>query len=60
MNAAERSPRVRRWIWDRGHATEVPGVMIQSVGGAVFIADRHLRAVADALHDRADEREADQ
>lgn len=59
MNAAMRRPRVRRWIWDRGRSTETPGVMIQSVGGAVFIADVHLRSVADALHDRADESEAD-
>lgn len=48
---------VRPYTWDEGSPGAIPGARLYGGRYHVFIPGRGLRAVADALHDLADEYE---
>ncbi|ACU85511.1 hypothetical protein Bfae_16900 [Brachybacterium faecium DSM 4810] len=53
-------PRLTPYLWNRRQTDAEPGAMVHSRGSRLFIPGAELRNVADALHDIADEQEADQ
>ena len=50
-------PKVRPWRWDMGRDTEQHGAQIRTGKVTVFLPAASLRAVADQLHDIADQLE---
>ncbi|WP_010534673.1 hypothetical protein [Brachybacterium squillarum] len=58
MSTTPSAPRVTPYWWNRLQVDAEPGALITTRGRSLFIPADQLRAIADGLHDIADDLEA--